>query len=90
MCLLDGLCCILAECHAQTEPVLSMQPVLGSALDPQQQVNASGQELQSLLDVGSLLKLHPGTGDQMKDEREGESGGTGGGGQVVEEEDGEG
>ncbi|XP_046884473.1 transcription factor E2F5 isoform X2 [Hypomesus transpacificus] len=59
------------ECHAQTEPVLSMQPVLGSALDPQQQVNVSGQELQSLLDVGSLLKLHPGTGDQMKDEREG-------------------
>lgn len=60
------------ECNPQTEPALSMQlPVLGTTLDSQQEGTIDGQELQSMLDVGSLLKLHSGSGDQMKEEREG-------------------
>ncbi|KAM4605236.1 transcription factor E2F5 [Polymixia lowei] len=53
------------ECPPQPAAVLMQQIV-----DGQQQSGVAGQELQSVLDVGSLLKLST-TGDHMKEEREG-------------------
>ncbi|CAB1325964.1 unnamed protein product [Coregonus sp. 'balchen'] len=63
------------ECHPQATTGLAMQQLLvGTATGVQQQQGVLGghlgQELQSMLDVGSLLKL-PNTGDHMKEEREG-------------------
>ncbi|XP_055723279.1 transcription factor E2F5 [Salvelinus fontinalis] len=61
------------ECHPQATTGLAMQQLVGTPTGVQQQGVLGGhlgQELQSMLDVGSLLKL-TNTGDHMKEEREG-------------------
>ncbi|XP_035656200.1 transcription factor E2F5 isoform X2 [Oncorhynchus keta] len=61
------------ECHPQATTGLAMQQLVGMPTGVQQQGVLGGhlgQELQSMLDVGSLLKL-TNTGDHMKEEREG-------------------
>ncbi|XP_029560316.1 transcription factor E2F5 isoform X2 [Salmo trutta] len=61
------------ECHPLATTGLAMQQLVGTPTGVQQQgvlVGHLGQELQSMLDVGSLLKL-TNTGDHMKEEREG-------------------
>uniref|UniRef100_A0AAZ3PWJ1 E2F/DP family winged-helix DNA-binding domain-containing protein n=1 Tax=Oncorhynchus tshawytscha TaxID=74940 RepID=A0AAZ3PWJ1_ONCTS len=60
------------ECHPQATTGLAMQQLVGMPTGVQQQGVLGGhlgQELQSMLDVGSLLKL-TNTGDHMKEERE--------------------
>lgn len=62
------------ECHPQATTGLAMQQLVGTPTGVQQQGVLGGhlgQDLQSMLDVGSLLKL-TNTGDHMKEEREGE------------------
>ncbi|CDQ69325.1 unnamed protein product [Oncorhynchus mykiss] len=61
------------ECHPQATTGLAMQQLVGMPTGVQQQGVLGGhlgQELQSMLDMGSLLKL-TNTGDHMKEEREG-------------------
>lgn len=50
-----------AVCHTQPAPVLE-----------QQQMDLTGHDFQSVLDMSSLLKLNT-AGDHMKDDREGKA-----------------
>ncbi|KAL0966612.1 hypothetical protein UPYG_G00297430 [Umbra pygmaea] len=64
------------ECHPQfAAGPESQQPLIGTSVHPQQWIlgGHSGQELQSMLDVSSLLKLSN-AGDQIKEEKESERG----------------
>lgn len=63
---------LLSECHLEPpagQCLLMPVPLAGTEASAQQHEHLGGQDVQSMIDVGNLLRLN--SADQMKDEREG-------------------